>query len=254
MRGLKDCAAFEVDKTSINKHCESKLWCSQVLSETCKAINEQDFVVPGIAALPCGSGAEGRRNLTDAQETAQWLGGQDIPERVLQDLLPSNLVWVLSCYCGVMVAHVFWEINDCIFDIFDLFCFDSRHWSATYACGQLHLVWRLPGEVLCRHEFACGFARRQAARLPNRNQADEESSHGLVEEASGALPWPDSKIQSWDRSWQPAESSSTAWTQDLQLCGWGAGSAPRHQDWILDRHCQGTWVAQDHSRVWSMLW
>lgn len=82
-----------MDKTSINKHCDSKLWCSQVMSEPCRAINEGEFLVPGIAALPCGSGAEGRRNLTDFQETARWLGGEDIPEKVLQDLLrPSNLV------------------------------------------------------------------------------------------------------------------------------------------------------------------
>ena len=33
------------------------------------------------------SSAEGRRNYTDVQETAQWLGGTEIPNAILQALM-----------------------------------------------------------------------------------------------------------------------------------------------------------------------
>ena len=52
-----------------------------------EAINEQDFVVPGMLASNAVSSAEGRRNYTDLQETSQWLGGTDAPLKILQDLL-----------------------------------------------------------------------------------------------------------------------------------------------------------------------
>ena len=52
-----------------------------------KAIDEQDFCVPsqrGLAANTC------RRNFTDAQETAQWLGGVEVPTRLLESLLTQG--------------------------------------------------------------------------------------------------------------------------------------------------------------------
>eukprot|EP00435_Cladocopium_sp_Y103_P015413 s3816_g3.t1 len=51
--------------------CSSALWTRQVLQDFPSAIAEKDFVVPGDVML---SHCE-RRNLTDLQETAQWLGG-----------------------------------------------------------------------------------------------------------------------------------------------------------------------------------
>lgn len=54
-------------------------------------------MVPGQNVV--ASSAEGRRNYTDAQETAQWLGGDHIPEQILSDLLNSHLL--LLKYFGV---------------------------------------------------------------------------------------------------------------------------------------------------------
>lgn len=73
-----------MDRASINNFCFSRLWASQLVSQNPKALNEQDFVVPGLGATV--SSAEGRRNLTDVQETSQWLGGIDVPEMLLTDL------------------------------------------------------------------------------------------------------------------------------------------------------------------------
>ena len=36
------------------------------------------------------SSAEGRRNYTDLQETAQWLGGTEIPKAIIKDLMTNN--------------------------------------------------------------------------------------------------------------------------------------------------------------------
>ena len=40
-------------------------------------------MTPGVSS----SAHEGRRNLTDAQETSQWMGGTEVPEMILKDLL-----------------------------------------------------------------------------------------------------------------------------------------------------------------------
>jgi hypothetical protein len=63
------------------------LWTRQVLQDFPSAIAEKDFVVPGDVLL---SHCE-RRNLTDLQETAQWLGGLSVPRSVLKSLM-STLV------------------------------------------------------------------------------------------------------------------------------------------------------------------
>ena len=76
----------EVDRENVNIFCSSKLWTCQLVSGHPKAIQEQAFVVPG-AGTGSISSAEGRRNYTDVQETAQWLGGVDFPLCVLKDLL-----------------------------------------------------------------------------------------------------------------------------------------------------------------------
>ena len=81
--GGKPC---EVDKSGINKFCFSKLWSAQICGQA-TAINENQFVVPGLLTGQIFSSAEGRRNYTDLQETAQWLGGQDVPTKILEELL-----------------------------------------------------------------------------------------------------------------------------------------------------------------------
>ncbi len=73
----------QVDKSTVNKFCSSKVWTSQIISQAPKVINETDFVVPGVSS----SAHEGRRNLTDPQETAQWMGGNEVPEMILKDLI-----------------------------------------------------------------------------------------------------------------------------------------------------------------------
>lgn len=40
-------------------------------------------MTPGVSS----SAHEGRRNLTDAQETSQWMAGTEVPEMILKDLL-----------------------------------------------------------------------------------------------------------------------------------------------------------------------
>lgn len=77
---------IQVDKSNVNVFCASKLWNAQALSTFPKAISEQEFIVPGTG----GQAYEGRRNLTDAQETAQWLAGTEIAEAILRDLLGNS--------------------------------------------------------------------------------------------------------------------------------------------------------------------
>lgn len=79
-----DCLFFllQVEKEDINIFASSVLWQSQVVSEAARAIEEHEFIIPGQNPMVC-SAAEGRRNYTDLQETAQWLGGLQLPELII---------------------------------------------------------------------------------------------------------------------------------------------------------------------------
>ena len=76
---------LQVDKQGINHFCSSSLWKDQFISTACRALDEAQFVVPGQQDI--ASSAEGRRNLTDLQETAQWNGGVEFPRSILSALL-----------------------------------------------------------------------------------------------------------------------------------------------------------------------
>ena len=66
------------------RFCTSQLWLRQSLqlANFPKALDEKSFVVPGEAFLSHDT----RRSLTDLQETAQWLGGQAVPQSILEAL------------------------------------------------------------------------------------------------------------------------------------------------------------------------
>jgi hypothetical protein len=74
-----------VDPDAINQFCSSQLWREQLVQTKCRALDESEFIVPA-TGFPVSS-AEGRRNYTDVQETAQWLGGTEIPNAILQALM-----------------------------------------------------------------------------------------------------------------------------------------------------------------------
>ena len=80
-------SSLQVERESINIFCFSKLWQSQCVSSPARAIEEHAFIVPGSGASCVAASHEGRRNLTDVQETGQWLGGEQIPELIINDLL-----------------------------------------------------------------------------------------------------------------------------------------------------------------------
>ena len=96
---------YQVDAESVNFFCASQLWRDQLVPTTCRAIQESEFVVPnGGAAL---SSHEGRRNFTDVQETAQWLGGCEIPAAILQALTAgcfSPFLCLCCCTGGTVSA------------------------------------------------------------------------------------------------------------------------------------------------------
>ena len=79
---------------SLDRFCASTLWLRQVLQEFPAAIAEKDFCVPGDTLL---SHSE-RRNLTDLQETSQWLGGTAVARCVLKSLMSTLLDKVYPFY------------------------------------------------------------------------------------------------------------------------------------------------------------
>jgi len=81
---------FQVDPADVNVFCSSQLWREQLLPTVCRPLEESEFVIPGCAQ----SSAEGRRNYTDVQETAQWLGGSQIPSAILASLTSGFLVFL----------------------------------------------------------------------------------------------------------------------------------------------------------------
>lgn len=77
------------------RFCSSALWIRQSLLPASfpPALNEKLFVVPGSGADTLLSNDQ-RRNLTDQQETSQWLGGLMVPKQVLQALTSKGLTYI----------------------------------------------------------------------------------------------------------------------------------------------------------------
>ncbi len=60
-----------------------------------QALQEKDFVVPGEGFIS----HDGRRNLTDLQETSQWLGGVSVAKGILEGLLGTSSIYLaLLCF------------------------------------------------------------------------------------------------------------------------------------------------------------
>ena len=107
---------FQVERENVNMFCFSKLWQSQCVSAAAKALEEHQFCVPGAGTSAVAASFEGRRNLTDVQETSQWLGGEEIPKLILGDLL--------NCFlAGCFVAGSFFLVMSFLFFLVLYFCF-----------------------------------------------------------------------------------------------------------------------------------
>lgn len=72
------------------RFCSSDLWLRQAFEAGTfpAAIPESQFQVPGEGL----TSHDGRRNLTDLQETAQWLGGSAVAKSILKGLLGRLVV------------------------------------------------------------------------------------------------------------------------------------------------------------------
>ena len=95
----------QVDKSGVNRFALTKLWTLQTVQEMPAAISEEAFIIPQTVG-GAASSAEGRRNYTDLQETAQWLGGTSLPKCILQDLKGDNPMVVVNAtlYDGCLEA------------------------------------------------------------------------------------------------------------------------------------------------------
>jgi len=80
------------------RFCGSDLWTRQALApgHFPAALQERDFIVPGEQLLS----HDGRRNLTDLQETAQWLGGIPVAKSILMALLGNLEIFSISFHVG----------------------------------------------------------------------------------------------------------------------------------------------------------
>ena len=86
---------------SVNTFSNTDLWRLQglPLSDAPRAVAESDFAVPSAKSFLCS--ADSRRNLTDIQETAQWIAGEDTFTKVLKAAFGFLvalvlLVWLVS--------------------------------------------------------------------------------------------------------------------------------------------------------------
>ena len=77
----------KTESSEINVFTRSALWQKMTCDTLPKAISEDDFEVPEATSLRSG---ETRRSYTDKEETAQWLGGVDVP-RCLLDQVTAGL-------------------------------------------------------------------------------------------------------------------------------------------------------------------
>ena len=87
-RAVKDKDALK--PTEINTFVSSDLWRLQGLATDFPlALSEQEFHVPSVRGHLSGNDA--RRNLTDSQETSQWIAGESFAIKTLEALLGALL-------------------------------------------------------------------------------------------------------------------------------------------------------------------
>ena len=86
----------EIKPAAVNEFTSSSLWRLQGFGDGFPvAVGEQDFHIP--SARSHLAGHDCRRNLTDAQETAQWVSGEDCMVKILEGLL-GHWVYLRSFY------------------------------------------------------------------------------------------------------------------------------------------------------------
>ena len=80
----------EMQNQVVNCFSSSMLWKLQglPLDSIPAAISEQNFLVPGTKSYLVSCDA--RRNLTDSQETSQWLAGKDVFTKFIQAAVGSH--------------------------------------------------------------------------------------------------------------------------------------------------------------------
>ncbi|CAK9014066.1 Uncharacterized protein SCF082_LOCUS12189 [Durusdinium trenchii] len=111
-------------ENQVNVFCGSFLWTRQALMEFPSAIQEKDFTVPGDAML---SHTE-RRNLTDFQETSQWLGGPAVPKAVLKALLSG----VKNNFTTVVIHPTAYDGS------LEIAALQSGHWTVGTSTTDIH--------------------------------------------------------------------------------------------------------------------
>ena len=93
--------------TSICIHTQSELWRLQGFQFDClpKAVAEGDFHVPSARAhLTCN---DARRNLTDIQETSQWVSGEEFWSKIFSSLWSALLNTIDWQFFQILCCSVF---------------------------------------------------------------------------------------------------------------------------------------------------
>jgi hypothetical protein len=105
----------QVKPGEVSEICSGELWRLQGLPFDMlpAALSEGDFRVPSAKAHLCAQ--DGRKNLTDLQETAQWLAGEAVTSSLLKALLGvlgllSNMLflyYVFGCLWSLLFIMIF---------------------------------------------------------------------------------------------------------------------------------------------------
>ncbi|CAK8988151.1 unnamed protein product [Durusdinium trenchii] len=94
----------DLSAVAVNIFSQSDLWKLQglPLENVPRAVCEGDFCVPSPKSFLIS--ADSRRNLTDTQETAQWIAGEDVFSKLIKSAFGRHLqkgaVVHSTCYCG----------------------------------------------------------------------------------------------------------------------------------------------------------
>ena len=102
--GLSEISLTQLLSSLFLRFCNNVLWQRQALPPAWfpTALEEKEFVIPGGNIWTSN---EARKNLTDQQELAQWLGGMSVPSKILGALLekvPAAVVFSPTAYNGCL--------------------------------------------------------------------------------------------------------------------------------------------------------
>ena len=172
--GKSDAESKELRAVVVNEFTSSDLWRCQGFPESLPpALGESDFHLPASKAYLQSN--DTRKNMTDLQETAQWVSGEPLWKKILDSLLSilDDLWTYFFCTCIIFLV-VLARIISKLFEMF----YSSQFAIFSFSGGN----GKLKRTAVIHTTVYCGSLERAclAMGIPCLSVTDSQTNHGYA--------------------------------------------------------------------------